>query len=198
MKRALVFTVIAIVAALLLAGCNIITGAGPTPTTPDPASLGMSEMEVQQWEDRGVANVDSAEAASVLAGFDVKTPSFLPSGLSPLSRFMVSSNAPILKEMGSDAPVKMDVTRVYGLEGERVPALTIIQVTLPVNRGQGEPVTMCGVSIEKASFSAEGQSYPSVQYVWEQAGINYLVMGYLNGEVTEAALDKVVCSIINQ
>jgi len=205
MKSRLFFLVVAVALAALLTAC----GAGgvtssPNPSTPasgttDYAALGMSAADIQAWEDRGIANMDSAEQASVLAGFTVRTPGFVPEGLAPISKFMVSDHLAALGDMvNPDVPPYVDVTLVYGFPGERQVVVTVIQGTRALNQGQGEPTTLQGASVERAYLPAsEGKPYPSVQYVWEQGGVNYFVEGYLVDGVDETALDQVVCSIIN-
>jgi len=100
MKRFAVILLVAFAALALLSGCNVITGADSTgtPTGVDLRSLGMTQLEIDRWQNDGIADVANPTAASILAGFNVRIPTFLPPGLELASKYMVSSNAPLLKQ----------------------------------------------------------------------------------------------------
>jgi hypothetical protein len=182
----------------LLAACDVITGATVgTSGEIDYTALGMNEREVKQWEELGIANVDTAEKASVLAGFQVAAPTFLPDPLEPASQYMVRDNQAGLKRAGMETQFGWrTVTAVYALKTDRQIATTFVQSNHAFSMGPGEPNELCGRTIS-VLHTPEGQTGPGagVVYVWEKDGIWYGNEGILAGVVDEADVEKMVCSI---
>lgn len=200
MKRFCIVLLVALAALAGLSGCKVITGAGSTPSPEDLASIGMTQQEIDRWQNDGIANVANPTAASILAGFDVKIPTFLPPGVELTSPYMVSSNAPILKQTNSDAPVTTRVQQVWGLPGDAPIAMVLIQSNRPF--GHGEPVETtlsCGSTVLKGKESDEpGALSGGFIYHWQQDGIDLDLTGVPVHGLTGVDFDQVVCSIIKQ
>jgi hypothetical protein len=163
----------------------------------DYAALGMDAAAIQQWDQQGIASVATAAQASVLAGFTVIEPGFVPGGLTP-QKYMVSDHGAALRAAGMQDAVKfIDVSRFYLLEGQRTPVLSFIESTNALNNGQAPVTELCGITVEKLALPADSGNPAGFQYVWARRDLYYLVIGYLAGGITEADLDNVVCSIIN-
>lgn len=191
---------VALAALAGLSGCDVITGAGSTSSTTDLTSLGMTQAEIDRWENDGIANLANPTAASILAGFDVRTPTFLPPGVELTSKYMVSSNAPLLEKMNSDAPVWIRVQQVWGLPGDAPVVMVLIQSNRPF--GHGEPVETtlsCGATVLKGKEpEGSGMVAGGFIYHWEQDGIVLDLTGVPVHGLTGVDFDQVVCSIFKQ
>lgn len=176
---------------------------GVTPETPAPgnvdySALGWTEDEIKMWEEMGTANVESAEAASMLAGFKVVTPGFIPEGLQPVSKYMVYNNAG-LRSAGIEPKFEwIDVTLVYGKAAEKSVQLTFIQSNHEFNSGIGEQIEICGRTVEKTTFPTDPENLEpnaSLAFGWEDNGIWYYLTGTLGGPLDEETIEKIACSI---
>jgi len=185
---------------------------GPTPSSPAPeppaapveapgyAALGFGENEIRMWEEQGIANVDSAEAATTLAGFPVATPSFIPEGLRLHSKYIVSNHGAGLRHAGMEPKFEwIDVTLVYSpVDGGRDVLVNFIQSSHEFNTGFGEPADLCGKTIERQYIAADPENdtpAPSIAYGWEQDGIWYYFTGVLADPLDEETIENMVCSI---
>ena len=177
-----------------------VTPENPTPGNVDYSALGWTEDEIRSWEEMGVANVESAEAAMILAGFEVATPSFIPASLHPISKYMVSDHHAQLRSAGMEPEFKwIDVTLLYAPEGnERNPSIIFIQSTHKFNVGLGEQVEICGHTVERQAIPADPENdipEPGLTFGWESNGIWYHLAGTLTNAIDEATLEEVLCSI---
>ena len=204
MKRFAITLLLALAALAGLSGCNVITGAGSTETTSgvDLRSLGMTQQEIDRWQNDGIANVANPTAASILAGFNVKTPTFLPPGLELTSKYMVSSNAPLLEQMNSDAPVTFRVTQIWGLPGDASIVMVLEQSNRPFSHGEtAETALPCGASVLKGQEPAAADAGPlsgAFIYHWNRDGVDLDLTGAPVHGLTSVDFDQVVCSIIKQ
>ena len=202
MKRFAIIMVAALTALAGLSGCNVITGAGSTETTSgvDLRSLGMTQQEIDRWQNDGIANVANPTAASILAGFNVRTPTFLPPGVELTSKYMVSSNAPLLKQRNSDAPVMVRVTQVWGLPGDASIVMVLEQSNRPFSHGEtAETALPCGASVLKGREPADsGTLSEAFIYHWNKDGVDLDLTGAPVHGLTVVDFDNVVCSIIKQ
>jgi hypothetical protein len=211
MKREISYllSVCLIILLLTLTACNStkqgetepvgVTPEAPVPNEVDYSALGWTEDEIMLWEERGAASVDSAEAASMLAGFKVVTPGFIPESLHPVSKYMVNDHQAGLRSAGMEPKFEwIDVTLLYAPEGESMPALTFIQSIHKFNEGLGEPVEICGRTVELERTPPEPDAPETkgrVAYGWESNGIWYYLTGTLTDTIDESTLEKVLCSI---
>ena len=206
------FTGILVLFLLILTGCSSTTIEETTPATNMPASntppvqtenidyssLGLTETEIKVWEEEGIANVDTAEAASALAGFKVITPGFIPPPLQRMSSYMVNdrnaklSNAGI--ELQGDQLVTVTLAYSKGKEDKQI--IIFIQSTQEMNVGQGESTELCGQTVEKR-YTTDIET-GGIQYVWKNNGICYVLNGRFSDDVNEAVLQQMLCSIISQ
>ena len=200
MKRSLVILLAALALLAGLSGCDIITGAQSSPSPTDLASLGLSRAQIEQWQDQGIVNVTDAAEASILAGFDVQTPDYVPPGLISVSKYMVSTNGPTLKRTGSDAPVTIHVQLVWGPSDEtRAISMILDESNRPFSHGDVTETTLpCGATVMKGSDpNSSGALAGAIIYHWEQDGVTLDLTGVPGATVSEADLDKVVCSIVS-
>ena len=172
----------------------------PAPGNVDYSALGWTEDEIRLWEERGAANVDSAEVASKIAGFKVVTPGFIPEFLRPMSKYIIQDHNAGLRSAGIEPKFQwIDVTLLYSPEGEeRAPLITLIQSTHKFNVGLGEQVEICGHPAEKQVIPTDpenGIPEPGLALGWESNGIWYYLTGTLTDTIDEAMLEKVLCSI---
>ena len=211
MKRKILclFPICLIILLLTLTACNStdqeetnpvdVTPEAPVPNEADYSALGMTDDEVRMWEERGTANVDSAEVASMLAGFKVVTPGFIPQSLRPISKYMVNDHQAGLRNAGMEPRFEwIDVTLLYAPEGERILALTFLQSTHKFNEGLGEPVEICDRTVERERIPPEPDAPGTnggVAFGWESNVIWYYLTGTLTDTIDEATLEKVLCSI---
>ena len=71
MKRLPVLALlVALLVAVMLAGCDYVTGASPTAAPPDYALLILTKSQLEQWPNQGLVNVATQQEASGLAGLD--------------------------------------------------------------------------------------------------------------------------------
>ena len=129
-------------------------------------------------------------------------PHFVPPGFVMMTGFTVFDHGTAARKSGIDTQVNFyDVTLRYGLPGRSEPFFTVIQADIPINRGQGEPIVMCGLTVKKLVIPKEvtvGLTGPGVQYVWQRRGVYYHVYARFGDGLDETLMDQVVCSIIKQ
>ena len=142
MKKLMTVIGLLLVMCLLVLSCGptVVTGPGtpqvapePTPApVPEPLSVWpafMTEMERQQWGEQGIANVDSAEEASMLAGFPVVIPTYIPEGFQRNGKIMVI-NHNVGKPEGLAKFDWIEVQQIYSWQGEKdVDMFVVIQVS---------------------------------------------------------------------
>jgi predicted small secreted protein len=191
MKRLSIVLLVTLTALAGLSGCNVITGAGSTTSTTDLASLGMTPQQIEQWQSQGIANLRNPAAASVLAGFDVLTPTYLPPGVELAAPYMVSTNAPMLRRTNSDAPVSIHVQQVWRLPGDAPTVMLLDQSNRPFSHGQPVETTLsCGATVLKGSdINSSGAFAGATDLDLTDVPVHGL---------TGADFDQVVCSIIKQ
>jgi hypothetical protein len=161
------------------------------------AGLGLTEDEIRMLEERGVANVESAEVASKIAGFEVAIPAYVPEGFIP-GKYMISISGAGLPEEMSPKFNNTDVTQAFTYQGDRNIGFSLIQKTHKFGIGGGEPAEICGQTGERAFTKADpasGQPYDMVTLGWEKNGIYYALTGVLGGTLDEAEMEKTACSI---
>lgn len=165
----------------------------------DYAALGMSPQQVRQWEQQGTASVDTPDGASVLAGFNVITPSYWPQSLLPGSKYIVKTNAPMLKQTGSNAPPDVTVEQVWSVPGKAV-AIIFIQSSRPFSHANGTatPTPMCGITVQTGTEPHGTSAMSGGRFFhWEQNGITCDLTGVTSSALSGADLENIVCSIIN-
>lgn len=171
-----------------------------SPTSPEETSyagLGLTEEEIRMLEERGVANVDSVEVASKIAGFEVVVPAYVPEGFSP-GKFSISISGAGLPESMKPKFNNTKVQQTYTYQEDKKVGILLIQSPHKFGIGHGEPAEICGQTGEKAFTKADpdnGQPYDTVTLGWEKDGITYALTGMLGGTLDEAEMEKIACSI---
>jgi hypothetical protein len=177
------------------------------PATPEETDetgyegLGLTEDEIKLLEERGVANVDSVEVASKIAGFKVATPSYVPEGFVQ-GKYIVSVSG------AADMPPGMkpkfnntNVQIIYGFKDDRKVAILVLQAMHKSGIGDAgvrESVDICGSPGESVFVEANldnGQPYDRLILSWEKDGIYYTLSGILEQTLDKASLEKMACSL---
>jgi predicted small lipoprotein YifL len=169
----------------------------PTPAITDYSGLGLTDLEIQTLKERGIANVDSATVASKIAGFKVYEPSYVPEGYSG-GKFTVSLSGAGMPEALKPKFNNTKIERIYSLRGDTNTIIDLIQTVNKLNVSGSEPVEICGHSAERSFTKADPKSPlkgDRLSFVWEIDGNYFLLSGWLNGTLNEAALVKMACSI---
>ncbi len=170
-----------------------VTPSGET----DYAGLGLTEDEIRMLEERGIANVDSAEVASKITGFEVAVPAYVPDGFQP-GIFSISISGAGLPESMRPKFNNTKVHRVYTWQEDKDIMILIIQSPHPFSVGGGEPAEICGQTGERAFSQADpanGQPYDKLTLGWEKDGTNYALTGMLTETLDEAEMEKIACSV---
>ncbi len=204
---------------ILLALSLVLFACGPKETEPasttqpagneiKPASteetsyegLGLTEDEIRMLEERGVANVDSVEVASKIAGFGVMVPSYVPEGFQP-GKFMINISGAGLPPELKPKFNRTNVQIVYTYQDDRDIVILLLQATHKSGIGDAgirESVDICGSKGESIFVKAnpdEGRPYDRLILSWEKDGVYYSLTGTLSGTLDEAELEKMACSI---
>lgn len=206
------------IATMFLVLCLVLTACEPgepepSETTPDSdketsaspseetsyAGLGLTEEEIRMLEESGVANVESAEVASKIAGFEVFVPAYVPDGFIP-GKYMINISGAGLPAEMSPKFNNTKVTQTFTYQEDRNIMVVLTQSPQPFGIGGSEPEEICGQTGERAftkADSANGQPNDTVTLGWEKNGIYYSLTGILGETLDEAELEKMACSIIN-
>jgi hypothetical protein len=205
-------------ATMFLVLCLVLTACGPaepepSETTPDSsletsimpseetsyAGLGLTEEEIRMLEERGVANVDSAEVASKIAGFEVTVPAYVPDGFTQ-GKYMITISGAGLPEEMSPKFNNTKVTQTFTYQEDRNIMVVLIQSPQPFGIG-GEPAEICGQPGERKFSEADpanNQPYEKLTLGWGKDGAYYSLAGILGETLDEVELEKIACSIINE
>lgn len=198
-----------------LVGCDYVTGMKPAAATQN-ATRYLTDQQLLQWRE-GSLHVITQQRASALAGFDVKTPDYLPPGFVPSGGYTVINDIPLMEKIyrgtGPDAsgvpPVGPDTASVehHVLQSWHTPrapgAPDLVMVLMQFDTLFGEsglmPATIGGTPVEKAVKTlGAGSNVTRVDYVWQQDGTTLLMSGIFGGGIADADYDRVVRSIIKQ
>jgi hypothetical protein len=175
---------------------NLETSAKPSGET-DYGGLGLTEDEIRMLEESGVANVDSAEVASKIAGFEVVVPAYVPEGFQP-GKFSISISGAGLPESMRPKFNNTKVQQTYTYQEDKEVGILLIRSPHEFGIGGGEPAEVCGQTGERAFTKADpanGQPHDTVTLCWEKNGIYYALTGVLGGTLDEAEMEKIACSI---
>lgn len=197
----LVFSACSSNAALTTEPTSVSSSSTPTQLSKkDYLELGLTESEIQLWEERGIASMATAEIASALAGFKVITPGFIPSSLHLGSKYIVTDHNTALTNAGMEPKFQwIDVMLIYFREGEDKPAIMFIQSSHDFSAGMGELTDLCGRTVEKRYTKTDTETeLGGIAYHWENNGIYYDLSGTFSDAVNETIMEQVLCSIINQ
>jgi hypothetical protein len=175
----------------------------PVTTSEDSgyAGLGLTEDEIKMLEERGVANVDSAEVASKIAGFEVTTPTYVPEGFTQGQYSVSVSGAagmpPGMKPKFNNTNVQI----IYTYKNDRKVVILLLQAVHKSGIGDAgvrEPVDICGSAGESVFVEANsdnGQPYDHLILSWEKDGIYYTLSGTLGQTLDKPSILKMACSI---
>ncbi len=157
--------------------------------------LGLTEDQIKMLEEQGMANIESRETASAIAGFDIAVPSFVPEGFVP-GKFMINISGAGLP---ADMAPKFNNTKVQQVfTWSRSVMFTLIQGTHPFGIGGGEPIEIDGLQVEKTvSYESpeDGQQFERLTYGWEENGLYFALTGILAGGLDEAVMKQILLSV---
>lgn len=172
--------------------------ASATPTEETSyAGLGLTEDEIKMLEERGIANVDSIEVASKIAGFQVATPAYVPDGFRPGKYSIMISGAGMPPGMSPKFNNTKIMQTFVWQEDENI-SIVLTQSPQQFGIGGGEPADICGRPGERKFSPADpekGQPYDKLTLGWEKEGRYYALTGWLSGPLDEAEMEKVSCSM---
>lgn len=167
------------------------------PGNSDLLDLGLTEEEIKLLEERGVANVDSVEVASKIAGFTVAVPAYVPDGFIP-GKFMIQiSGAGLPAEMAPKFN-NTKVQQVYTWQEDKNIMILLVQSPQPFSVGGSEPSDLCGQPAERKytpADPAKSQPYDKLTLGWEKDGFYYALTGTLGATLDEEEMGKIACSI---
>lgn len=169
----------------------------PAPSAGDSTGYpapGLSELVIRQWQEQGTANVTTAAEASLLAGFNVTAPSYVPAGLNG-QMYLVSNHG----ADASGAAGFIDVSRTYTFDLFSRPVLTITESTESFDNSNtpAPEISMCGIALRELAVQATSTSPACVEYSWNRGGVYFRVDEYSEPNVSESDFDKLICSLIN-
>jgi hypothetical protein len=163
----------------------------------DYGGLGLTEDEIKMLEERGIANFDSVEVASKIAGFEVAVPAYVPDGFQP-GKFSISISGAGLPESMRPKFNNTKVQRVYTWQEDKDIMILLIQSPQQFSIGGGEPAEICGRPCERKFTEADpatGQPYNKLTLGWEKDYVYYALTGTLTGTFNEAEMEEMACSI---
>jgi len=131
---------------VLLVACG---PRSPEAVEPETTSPLLNEMEQRQWEERGIANVKSLDAAAQLAGFPIAEPGYLPDGFARTNISVTASGAGLPEEMKP----KFDATRVeqfFSWQKDKSAMFFLTQTKIKFSIGGSEPYELGGKLAERA------------------------------------------------
>jgi hypothetical protein len=209
-KRLIVVVFVILISPVIFNACNFVTGESTvstavqtatvlaTGTSPaDYSALGLTDTEIRLLKERGIANVDSAEAASAIAGFKVYEPSFVPEGYTG-GKFMIELSGAGLPEGMKPKFNNTTVERIYTYRQDPAKVIDLIQKVHQVSINGAAPTTLCGKTAERSFKAGDASSkMPGVCFGWEVKGNYFIITGWLNESLDEAQLAKMACSIKN-
>ncbi len=190
-------TMVFIMAVPFLTACDVITG-NMAFSGSDTSSAGLTDEEVQLWESKGTANVDTLERASALAGFKVVTPDYIPEGFSRQKNIILNQLGGGLPEGMKPAHSAIIVQTFYFLKGNDSVIFFIQQTDGKMGIGGGEPAVVCGVPGEKQYLPADPRrKYPSEILILsaEINGVYFSIYATLAGPLDEETIEKILCSV---
>jgi len=171
-----------------------VTESGQVLTADD---LGLTEVEMQMLEERGIANVASAEVASRISGFRVAVPAYIPEGFRE-GVFMVQLSGGGMPEELKPKFNNTQVHQYYTWSGEKYPMFLLIQGPHKFGIGGSEPAEICGRPGERKFTKADPgheTPYDHLALGWESDGIYYAIIAVMGENLEEATLEKIACSV---
>ena len=175
-----------------------ITPETPAPGNVDYSALGWTEDEIRLWEERGVAYADSAEVASLIAGFEVHHPAYIPDDFSSGEFAVLLSGAGMPEEFKP----KFNNTQVhqsFTWQEDRRVVVFLIYAVHPTGLGGVEPADICGYQGERSFTEADpdndNRPYAMLSLAWGANGRYYILTGTLGGPLDEETIEKIACSI---
>ena len=163
----------------------------------DYSGLGLTEEEIRALEERGIANVDSAEIASEIVGFQVALPSYVPEDFRP-GKFMVSLSGVGMPEELKPKFNNNQVHWVYAWVENGEIMIFLIQAVHKSGIGGSEAAEICGQPGERKFSKADpqnGREYDMLSIAWEIDGSYFMITATLGGPLDEAEVEKVACSV---
>ena len=161
------------------------------------ADLGLTEEEMRMLEEKGIANVASAEVASRIAGFKVAVPSYIPEGFHE-GKFIVQLSGGGMPEELKPKFNNTQVNQYYTWSGEKYPMFLLIQGPHKFGIGGSEPTEIRGSPGERRFTKADPEDetpYDKLALAWESDGIYYAIISVLGENLEEATLEKIACSV---
>ncbi len=159
--------------------------------------FGFTEMEMRILEEKGIANIASAEVASRIAGFKVVVPAYIPEGFHE-GKFMVHLFDEGMPEEPKPKSNYIQVHQYYTWSGEKFPMFLLIQGSHRFGIGGSEPTEICGHPGERKYTKADPEDetpYSKLALGWENDGRYYAIIAILGENLDEATLEKIACSV---
>jgi hypothetical protein len=163
----------------------------------DYSNLGLTEEEIQQLRQKGIANVATAEAASKIAGFKVAVPGYIPDSFTA-GKFIVQLSGAGLPDELKPKFNNTQVQQYYTWDGEKYPMFLITQCPHIFGISGSEPTEICGHPGERTFTAANPQSgvpYDKLTLGWENKGLFYVITSVLGKNLDEATVVKIACSV---
>ncbi len=170
---------------ILIVACTIMFGAtaflGTLAVYPPRATA----------QDFGPWNTKSVAEASLIAGYAIGSPAFLPPGFEPASKIMISR----VNRASSGSFVT--VTRMWALKDDPSVYLELTQAPVSFKVGGGQPTEVNGelgqISLVRSKLHPEIAA--DFTLAWEQQGVTFALTGSLKGPLDESTIREVAASI---
>ena len=185
-----------VVLSLIPVGCGRHTPEAAEPM-PEKTSPFLNEMEQRQWEEQGIANVKSLDAAVQLAGFPITEPGYLPEGFARTNISVTKLGASLPEEMKPKFTA-INVDTFYHWEEDNTVMLVLTQSQHKSELGGGEPAELCGhqgMRLYQEANPRRINPNPLLTLGWEDDGTYYMLTGFLSGPLDEATLENIACSV---
>ena len=171
-----------------------VTPEVPSFTDEELAALGLDETQIGMYHEQGVLNVDTTELASILAGFRVMPPSFIPQDLTRGPYSVAISGAGMPKEVKPKFN-NTTVTVIYSSPDDPKIMLALIYMVHNTGLGVGEPTQVGDYQGMKVYQPAAGNGYASLGLVWGEDTRYFSIAAVLGGPLDEETVMKVAASI---
>jgi hypothetical protein len=160
-------------------------------------SLGLTDQQVQILKEQGVADVNLAEVASRIAGFNIATPAYVPEGFNA-GTFIVQLSGVGLPEELKPKFNNTQVNQYFTRPGEKYPMFLVTQSPHKFGISGSEPAMICGRTVER-SFSRvtldDSVVHDRLVLAWDRDGVSFIIVAVLGEGLNETITANVACSL---